>query len=320
MKKNSLTVYRGEELRGGLSNDKKLEEILSALEKSKKTLNGLNKELAGSLGIKTGFCHKIVAKTIGGLLPKSLQNKLPMPVAKYMAEEQDILELLERLMRENINFNQDALRSLAEVAIAKHEHLEKLAKDLKIARKEKWDAKKLQEYIADNIGIEIYDEVANLLSKEFALISPEARENRKASIMLQLEENLQVGEKLMALIERVALAGLEVFHATTTYYYGYVNFYRPISVIEKSAKIMTENNSTVFASKEALKRIILESLEAISVALDASRLAGNYNVTSADMVALLDEGRMKMEKKLAEIEQGKESPVIVGGEKISKRK
>lgn len=286
----------------GSLNDRALQENIMALSESRKELEGINKLVKKALGLPSDRKRNIVAKLLNYLVPTSWYESLPSSVVKLMAEENDVLELIETLMRSNIDSVQDALRELAACAILKREELNNLEADLKTARKENWSAQELQEYIAGKAEIQIYDVVARLLDIEFNALTPEEKEIRKIDLLNKLSSTVLIGDELMETIGKVCSAGLQVFHRSVTQYYDYVNFYRPISVIRDSARALIDTNHSMYAAKDALVATFKTSLQAIELAVDAANMVNNYSIASGDMQGLLKSGRVRLDQKLKALE------------------
>lgn len=286
----------------GSLNDRALQENIAALKESSKELQGIDKLVKKALDLPSDRKRSIAAKFLNYLVPTSWYESLPHSVMKLMAEENDVLELIETLMRLNINSVQDALRELAACAITKREELNELEADLKTAQKENWSAQQLQEYIAGKAEIQIYDVVARLLDIEFNALTAEEKEIRKNDLLGKLNSTVVIGEELMETIGKVCSAGLQVFHRSVTQYYDYVSFYRPISVIRDSAKSFIDTNHSMYAAKDALVATFRTSLQAIELAVDAANMVNNYSIASSDMQGLLKSGRARLNDKLKALE------------------
>lgn len=286
----------------GSLNDRALQENIAALSESRKELEGINKLVKKALDLPSDRKRSIMAKFLNYLVPTSWYESLPSSVMKLMAEENDVLELIETLMRSNINSVQDALRELAACAITKREELNELMADLEVAQKENWSAQRLQEYIAGKAEIQVYDVVARLLDIEFNALTSEEKEIRKKDLLDKLRSTVVIGNELMETIGKVCSAGLQVFHRSVTQYYDYVNFYRPISVIRDSARALIDTNHSMYAAKDALIATFRTSLQAIELAVDAANMVNNYSIASGDMQGLLNSGRARLDHKLKALE------------------
>lgn len=296
----------------GSLNDRALQENIAALSESRKELEGINKMVKTALGLPSDRKRTFIAKFLNYLVPNSWYESLPASVVKLMAEENDVLELIETLMRSNIDSVQNALRELAACAITKREELNSLEADLGVAVKENWSAQELQEYIAGKAEIQVYDVVARLLDIEFNALTPEEKEIRKIDLLDKLRSTVLIGDELMETIGKVCSAGLQVFHRSVTQYFDYVNFYRPISVIRDSARALIDTNHSMYAAKDALVTTFRTSLQAIELAVDAANMVNNYSIASGDMQGLLKSGRVRLDQKLKELEASNRGVKPVG--------
>lgn len=296
----------------GSLNDRALQENITALKESRKELEGINKMVKTALDLPSDRKRSVIAKFLNYLVPTSWYESLPTSVMKLMAEENDVLELIETLMRSNIDSVQNALRELAACAITKREELNILEADLETARKENWSAQELQEYIAGKAEIQVYDVVARLLDIEFNALTSEEKEIRKNDLLDKLRSTVLIGDELMETIGKVCSAGLQVFHRSVTQYFDYVSFYRPISVIRDAAKSFIETNHSMYAAKDALVATFRTSLQAIELAVDAANMVNNYSIASGDMQGLLKSGRVRLDQKLKALEVSNRSAKPVG--------
>lgn len=279
-------------------NDRSLKDNMKALGASKEELANNNKLIKKALDLPTDRTRSLVARTLHLIIPRRLYDSLPEGMVKFIAEEYDVLELIEGLMRTNVNNAQDALRNIAACAQAKAEDLNNLANDIATAQKENWDAKQLQQYIAERAGVQIYEEVSRLLDNEFSILAPEEREKRKIQLLEQLLSNIVIGEELIRTLSKVLSAGLEIFHRGVGQYFDYMNIYRPVAVIRDSAQTMVDMNQSMYVSKDAVVATFQASLSAIEAAVDAATLVNNYKIASSDMRNLLETGQKQIMGKL----------------------
>lgn len=283
--------------------DKNIQQNIKQLKASRDELEHINDFLKTALDFPSeGWLRKRVMSVFHAVLPRRVYDFVPSSMMPFFAEEYDLLEYIEGLMRGNVDNVQEALRMIAFSAATKREDIDQLIEDLGRARDEAWDAKALQQYMADRAGVPVYEEVARLLDHEFNVLSPEERERRKIELMQQLEANAAIGEELMDTMSKVCVAGLQVFSQGVAQYYNYMNVYRPLAVIRDAAKAMTEMNSSNYAAREALRNTFVASVRAIEASLDAANLVSQYSIASADMKGLLQEGKRDIEKKLAALQ------------------
>ena len=196
----------------GLLNDRALQENIAALKESRKELEGINKLVKTALDLPSDRKRSIIAKFLNYLVPTSWYESLPNSVMKLMAEENDVLELIETLRRSNVDDLQNCLLKLGESAIIKREELNNFKANLEIAQRENWSAQKLQSHIADQIGIQIYDIVAKLLDMEFNLLTLEEKEARKDDLLANLHSAVVVREQLLEVMSKVIIFNIQLFY------------------------------------------------------------------------------------------------------------
>lgn len=296
--------------------DKDIQHNIKQLKQSRDKLEHINDFLKNVLDVPLegegeGWIRKRVMSAFHAVLPRRVYDFVPSSMMPFLAEEYDLLEYIERLMRGNVDNAQEALREIAFSAEEKRQNINELVEDLGRARDEEWDAKTLQQYMADRAGVPVYEEVARLLDHEFSVLSPEEQERRKVELMQQLEDNAAIGEELMDVMSKVCVAGLRVFNQGVAQYYNYMNVYRPMTVIRDAAKAMTEMNSSNYAAREAIRNTFGASVRAIEASLDAANLVSKYSIASPDMKGLLSEGRRNIEKKLAALPSHPEARVML---------
>ncbi len=303
-KGNSIVLRQREY---GLAKDGTLQKTMDALKACKKELEDLNNFVKKVCDLPTDHKRSIFGKLMYHLVPRRVYSVVPRAMLKIMAEEYDVLELIERLQRENVNNVQDALRDLCVGAAEKRQELNDLEADLRRAQEENWSARQLQDYMASKSGVELYEIVAQLLDSEFKVLSDEEKGKRKDDLLAQLLANIVLGGTLMETMSRVVSAGLEVFHRGMSQYFAYVHFYKPISIIRESAKTMVDMNRSMYAGKEALIANFQASLRAIEASLEAAKMWEQYSVTAPDMKNLLEAGQKRLEQKMKAVEAARET-------------
>lgn len=284
------------------SSDRALQDNIKALETSRDELSEINDFLKSALNLPSDRKRSWLAKGLHFVIPQKFYAHLPNAVAKLVAEEFDVLELIEGLMRKNINNVQDALTNLAVCSIQKKEDIDELALDIQKAQEEKWDALQLHQYMMERANIQIRQEIVQLLDSEFNFLSPEEREVRKEELIKQLESNIVIGRSLVATTAKVCSAGLGILHRAAGQYFDYANVYRPIAVIRDSAQTLTDTNRAMYASKDAVVATFETSLKAIETAVEAARMVNNYAIASADMKNILEAGHKRLDNKLRLLE------------------
>ncbi len=286
----------------GLAKDGALQKTMESLKQSKKELEELNGYIKKWCDLPVDRKRSAMAKICYHLIPQKAYSVLPSALVKFMAEEYDVLELIERLWRENVNNVQDATRDTAVCAIETKQMLNELEEDLKTARQENWDAQTLQQYMAGKANLPIYEEVSQLLDEQFNILSPKERERRKKSLLDQMEGNIKAGGKYMEMLRQVCCAELDTFSEGASGYYNYVNFYRKIAVLRDAAKALVDLNQSMYVAKDALKATYQTSLKAIEITLDAISMAEKFSVVGPDMQAMFESGGKRIQDKMRILE------------------
>lgn len=276
--------------------DEALRENIKSLKTSQRELNGINDHIRKVLDLPSDRGRSIVGRALHFIVPKRFYPYVPHSFLKIMAEEYDVLELIEGLMRNNINNVQGALKNIAACTLTKEQEIKQLESDIERAQAENWKAERLQEYVTEMAGIEVYEEIKKLLEDEFQTLSDEEKEARKNELLEQLKSAIVIGGKLMETLGKTCSVGLQVFHRAVGQYFQYVNFYGPITVVRDSAMSLTETNQSMYAARDAIVVTFQASLEAIDAAVQASMLINRYSIASPDMVKLLRSGQERLEK------------------------
>lgn len=284
-------------------NDKTLREHIGALHHGQQELVGLNKLIQRELGLPIDHKRSLIANILYALIPARLRGSL-------CAEEFDSLELIERLMRTNVDNVQEAMRRLSDCAIATRQELDELGSDLKRAETEGWDARQLQQYMADKADIRIYDVVDQILDSEFKGLSEAEKEKRRIGLLSELRSNIALGEQLMETLGVVCAAGLKVFHQAVGQYHAYTRVYRPIAVIRDAARVLTDTDHSMYAARDALECTVKKSLQVIELAVDAAEMVDNYSIASGDMKGLLEARRKRLNDKLRALEAANDKSVV----------
>ena len=270
-------------------NDRTLQESIRSLKDSSDELDGLNDSLRKALDLPTDRVKGLMARCLHFIVPKSFYPSLPDGMVRFMAEEYDVLEQIGSLQRRNVNNTQDALRNLAIASMAKKEEIDGLMSDIKRAKEENWDARQLQQYVAERAEVEIYDEIGKLFDSEFDILGDEEREIRKTQLLDQLESNTVIAQELIGVMRTTCSAGLSVLHRAVGHYFDYVTVYRPVAVIRDAAKALTDTNKGMYVAKDAVMMTFKASVDAIRKSVKAAQLVSNYSLVSGDMNKMLDE-------------------------------
>ncbi len=286
-----------------IQSDADLRSAVKKLQESGTNLQGINDDIKEALNLDGGNGRGILAKALAKVTPKSWMPALPARVSRYIMEETDVMNMMESQMEGNLNNTQEALRTIAQVTIKKKEELQQLEEDIKRAEKENWSAQELQNYMAEKAGIEIFDEVVQLLDEEFEALTEEEREEQKQDILNNLKGNIVIGNALLETLRRSAIAGLTVFRQGMKQYHDFTQAQREMSALRDTARELTKTSQAMFAARGVLSEVFIASLEAINHSVKAAQLVDKYSITSGAMLQLLDQGRKTLDKELLEFKQ-----------------
>lgn len=284
----SLASRRSEMKSAG---DRTLRESIKGLQESSVELESLNNNLRQALDLPQDRAKGLIARALHFIVPKSVYSSLPDGLVRFMAEEYDVLELIGSLQRRNVNNTQDALRSLAIASITKKEEIEQLRADIKRARDENWDARQLQQFVAERAEIPIYEEIGMLFDNEFDVLGDDERELRKQQLLDQLEANTVIAQELVTVMRATCSAGLSILHRAVGHYFDYVTVYRPVAEIRDAAKTLTDTNKGMYVAKDAIITTFQASVDAIRKSVKAAQLVSSYSLVSGDMGKMLDEAQ-----------------------------
>jgi len=273
------------------SSDRTLRESIKGLQESSVELEGLNDNLRQALDLPTDRTKSFMARCMHLIVPKSFYPSLPNGLVRFMAEEYDVLELIGSLQRRNVNNTQEALRSLAIASITKKEEIEQLRADIQRAREENWDARQLQQFVAERAEILIYEEIGMLFDNEFDVLGDEERELRKQQLLDQLEANTVIAGELVRVMRATCSAGLSILHRAVGHYFDYVTVYRPVAELRDAAKTLTDTNKGMYVAKDAIITTFQASVDAIRKSVKAAQLVNSYSLVSGDMGKMLDDAQ-----------------------------
>lgn len=299
--------------------DEVLQNTIKKLAKRKESLEKIDEDLKEALDIqsKRGKISKAIARTLHTIVPQGWYQRLPSRVARYFAEEGDILEYLETLQRDNVNNIQLEVRILAACAHAKRDEMDQLEQDLKRAEQENWSAKRLQSFMAKRANITIYKEVATLLDVEFKTLSDEQKEERKQYLLQKLRAQVELGYELITTMSKVCAGSLQVFHTAVAQYADFTNVIRPIQRIRNIAQALTDTNTAMYAAPDAIRETFKASVRAITAAMDAARQVEKYSLSSGNLKSLLKSGRAELDNSRLEFkpDSGEQEPSAEASEK-----
>lgn len=296
--------------------DARLTEAAANIKDAAESIEQLDNQIREIVGAESGR-GGIVAKVLNRLpLPEFILDLLPERLLKVMAENADVLEHIEYLLRRNVDTLQEAVSNIAEVSIMKEEDLKALKKDIGKAIAEKWDAQELQGYLAKRSNIKINQNVQKLLDKEFNVLSEEEKERRRQALLQDLENNENISRTLMALLEDMATAGLQVFHRGMSQYSTYVDVYRLFITLRDSAQAMTRMNQSMYAARDALCLTLQQSVNATKQILRAVELYEQYAIASPKTREFIENQITELKIEIAALKAAEEMKAIGDGKDV----
>ncbi|MBI4158438.1 MAG: hypothetical protein HY505_02370 [Candidatus Yanofskybacteria bacterium] len=280
-----------------------IERHMQVLHKSKQELESINKNIRKFLGLELGWGHTIFGRVFGRLVPKKFYGVMPAAILKWVAEEADVLEQIEGMMRECINNNQEAVANIATCALTEAEELQILIADIETAEREGWSARQLQEYMAAESQIAINPAIAQLLDEKFNIFTDAQKEGKKKELIEQLKILALTRRKLIETLGSTCDAGLGQLNAAVGQYYAYSRVYRPTAVIRNSAKDMLQTDQSLYAARQVLMTTISASVNAIENIIKSAGAVNEYHIASTEFHRLLDESNKRIDTGLAELEK-----------------
>lgn len=283
--------------------DARLQQHTKTLKQQKEHMNKLDRALRRALELPSDRSRSFAAKAIRAVVPSFLIQRLPSGIVEMVGEEEDVLQFVERSIRESNNNIQQAIRGIAKEAVQFRIDLEQLAAHIAEAEEKNWTARQLQDYIAQQADIQVFPEVAELLDRQIGILTPEEEEARRQELLVGLKNTLALGQHLQRTVGEVCNASLEVYQKSTIQYYQYTRFQDSAATIRDAAKELLTGNEAMYASKEALAATFQVSLQAVETALEGAQMAEQYRIASVDMAGLLEAGATRLRQKVKALPQ-----------------
>ncbi len=280
-----------------------IERHMQVLHKSKQELESINKNIRKLLGLELGWGHTIFGRMFGKLVPKRFYGAMPATILKWVAEEADVLEQIEGMMRECINNNQEAVTTLASCALTEAEELEAFMADIETAEKDDWSARQLQEYLASESQIAINPVIAQLLDEKFNVFTDDQKEGKRKELVEQLKVLALTRRKLIETLSQTCDAGLAQLNAVVGQFYAYSRVYRPIAIIRNSARDMLQTDQSLYAARQVLMTTISVSVNAVENIIKSAGAVNEYHIASGEFHRLLDESNKRIDTGLVELEK-----------------
>lgn len=276
---------------------------MQVLTRSKHELESVNKTIRKFLGLELGWGQTIFGRIFGKVVPRKLYGVMPAAILKWVAEEADILEQIEGMMRECINNNQEAVANLASCALIEAGELQEFVSDIESADKDGWDARKLQEYMAAESQININPSISQLLDEKFDVFTDAQKETKRKELIEHLKALALTRRKLIETLSHTCDAGLGQLNAAVGQYYAYSRVYRPTAVIRNSAKDMLQTDQSLYAARQVLITTIDASVRAIEGIIKSAGAINEYQISSPEFHRMLDDSNKRIDAGLAELEK-----------------
>ena len=288
--------------RNGSRRDTSVQDCFAVISKVKNDMKKLDSRLRKELVIEPNRRRHFFGRALFAIVPKKIMPYLPERAQRFAGEQYDVLMEIARLMRTNIITFQDALRMVSEHAITNTEECVVLETDLVRAQEEKWDAQQLQDYLAEQAGIPIYEEIRTLLDIEFTGLTPEQKETRKDETLQILRNTVTLKQELTRTYGSACNSLLSTFGVFLTQDYAYNQIYPHIAVLRDASQSAVDMNHSMFVGKQALETTVEMAFEAIEIALEATDVIRKNSIASADLQQLLRSGKEGLERKMQLIE------------------
>lgn len=280
-----------------------IERHMQVLRKSRQELESINKNIRKFLGLELGWGQTIFGRMFGKMVPKRFYGAMPAAILKWVAEEADVLEQIEGMMRECINNNQEAVANIATCALIEAEELQTFVSDIESAEKDGWSARQLQEYMVAESQISINPAIAQLLDEKFNVFTDAQKEGKRKELIEQLKILALTRRKLIETLGQTCDAGLAQLNAVVGQYYAYSRVYRPTTVIRNSARDMLQTDQSLYAARQVLMTTISASVNAIENVIKSAGAVNEYHIASTEFHHLLDESNKRIDAGLAELEK-----------------
>lgn len=242
--------------------------------------------------------RSFLARKLSQLIPYRLQNNLPSFMSKMISEELNELEAYETQYRMRLNNVQQATKKLTEETRKKGEEIEQMKQDIETAKTDGWNSRQFHEYMLDNIGFEVDEEIAELLDDKFNVLTEQEKEDRRQRMLKQLEGNVSEGRKVVVIGVRSCYVCLESFESGASELFNFVNVYKPISAMRDASRALVETSNIMYAGRDAIAETINVTVRGFENALDAVRKCRDHSIVSADMEKLLETGNKRIDDKL----------------------
>lgn len=292
--------------------DEKLKESLARMRANQEDFEEMNEFLRASLDIKSESGRSFFTRLLAIITPDFLRKRMSPVLRQFIAEAADPLAAIANMNRTVINNQQAALKTISEVGAEYYDQVEELRSKVGEAESEKWDAKKLQDYIAENADIQLDPAIQKLLEREYGLLTDEDKETIRQSLIRLLKDNVLTGEKLITTLRKSVSIGLTELQLAMAQFYSYMRFYGPASVLRDGAEAMTDTSNAMFISRDALIFTIRKSIEALCQTAELAGQIPKYAIAGPEMIRELEAGTNQLETSIKELNDSRKRYALEG--------
>ncbi|HEY4484276.1 MAG: hypothetical protein A2915_03875 [Candidatus Yanofskybacteria bacterium RIFCSPLOWO2_01_FULL_41_34] len=250
---------------------------------------------------KRGQVKFKLARLFQALIPQRLQQFMPEGMSKLLTENLDPLPKISTLFHLNLNTIQDSAAEIIAEARTKKADLVQFRKDIEAADLEKWDPKRLQQFVAGRNKIDIRRELSEVFNEELGLISEEEREAHRQEILASLLVDAQNTEEVIKLLRICASACVRVFNRANLAYHSFENVVRQAAVFRDAVQDMASLNSSMLIAKESILITVDGSVQVLEEVLNSFDEAARHQVASGDTILRLREAQSRIESKVSQL-------------------
>ena len=293
-----------------LKRDRNLKQNWQRLKDCKKDFDELNGWLMSELDLPVNRPKQMLARAIQAIVPKRFYDFAPTTLTRWLAEETNPIDFIITHLRSNVMNVQEIVRNLKNSAETEMDLLAEFVGDIKQAREEKWDPRELQDYVAKKAGLTIYPEVQELLDEKFNLFTPEELEKRRFELLNRLEGNAIARKQVVEAHAKICGLALDVFLTGAYQYMDAVTIMEPLRVIHEATEGMLDMNTSAYAAKEVVIKMIQLDMAAIEQITEATKRVNDFSIASPDIVNLFENANKELDGHIKAIEAAREKAMV----------
>src|SRR3989344_3613875 len=292
-----------------LKRDRGLQQNLQKLKDCKKDFENLNNWLMDVLDLPVNRPKQMLARTIQSIVPRMFFDFAPTTLTRWIAEETNPIDFIITHLRTNVMNVQEIVKNLKNSAETEMNLLTEFVSDINQARDEKWDPRRLQDYVAEKSELTIYPEVQELLDEKFNLFTPEELEKRRFELLNRLEGNAIARKQVVEAHAKVCGLALDVFLTGAYQYMDVITIIEPLRVIHEATEGMLDMNTSVYAAKEIVIQMVQLDMAAIEQITEATKRVNDFSIASPDIVNLFEDANKKIDGHIKAIEAAREKAI-----------